>query len=373
MSDQNIVILGGGGAGTATARLLSAKLPKGYSLILITTRECYVHMPAAIRMSVTSKDKLEETALIPYDSLFANGNGTVKVGNAVSIESQTNVPGGSVVLEGGESIAFRYLVVATGSNWEGPLKGLSGKKQELHTIFKQWREKFEAAKGIVLAGAGSVALEMSGELRDFSKSKPITIVQATSLPLNDAYPDSFRKDVERRWRGRGIEFVFNDRIDGDPGNDFSSVKTAGGKTIEADTLVFTRGGSPNTSILRSLGEDVLDSRGYVKILPTLQVAGYSDIFAAGDIILFKEQKALAKTPGHADVIATNILSLISGGGQQKSYTGTFEGIFITNGKNKGTGYVDKLWGLKFGDTIVPMVKGKHLFVDLARKNMGVTP
>lgn len=93
-----------------------------------------------------------------------------------------------------------------------------------------------------------------------------------------------------------------------------------------------RGGRPNTAYLKSLGDDVLDARGYVRIAPTLQLTEYKNIFAAGDIMAFDEQKALAKTPGHAKIVADNIMSLVAGEVPKKTYGGTFEGLFITNGK-----------------------------------------
>ncbi|KAH8120013.1 FAD/NAD-binding domain-containing protein [Phellopilus nigrolimitatus] len=374
MSNQNIVIVGGGGAGVAIARELSANLPKTgpqYNLILVTNRECYVHVLASLRMAV-SEDNLEDTALIPYESVFVNGNGKVKIGNVVSIERESGSSGGHVALEGDENLSFRYLVVATGSLWEGPIATVPDGKQGFLKLIYQWRKKFHDAKNIVIAGGGSVGLELSGELRDVYPDKKITIVQAGSLPLNDVYPDRFRKDIERRWHKRGIDFIFNDRVEHFPDQTSGSIKTTNGKIIEADIVVPARGGKPNTSLLRSLGDDVFDAQGYVKIAPTLQLPSYPDIFAAGDIIAFKEQKTLAKVPGHAAVVAANIISLVNGQQPKKTYAGTFEGLFVTNGKNKGAGYVSVLWGLTFGDTVVPMVKGKTLFIPMQRKAMGLS-
>lgn len=96
--------------------------------------------------------------------------------------------------------------------------------------------------------------------------------------------------------------------------------------------VPTRGGVPNTDFLRSFDPEILDEFGRVRIQPTLQLEKYPDIFAGGDIIAFHEQKQLAKAPGHAAVIAANILSLINGKEPKKLYKGTFEGVLVTNGK-----------------------------------------
>ena len=108
MASQNIVIVGGGGAGVAIARDLASKLPKvssQYKIILITSRESYAHLPAMLRMVVSPKDKLEESALIPYDSVFPNDIGSVKIGTVTSISSGST--GNEVVLESGEKISYR--------------------------------------------------------------------------------------------------------------------------------------------------------------------------------------------------------------------------------------------------------------------------
>ena len=108
MASQNILVVGGGAAGVAIARDLAVKLPKTtsqFSLILITARETYAHLPAMLRMAVSKRDKLEETALIPYDDLFSNGFGSVKIGTVKSISSKP--AGGEVVLDGGEQIPYR--------------------------------------------------------------------------------------------------------------------------------------------------------------------------------------------------------------------------------------------------------------------------
>ncbi|EJD03777.1 FAD/NAD-binding domain-containing protein [Fomitiporia mediterranea MF3/22] len=370
MSKQNIVVVGGGAAGTAITILQSGHNSSDYNLILITLREVFVHLPAAIRMLTYSEDALENKALVPYDSLFSKGIGSVKIGKVVGIEESSTGSGGNVLLEGGEKVAYRYLVLATGSVWEGPLAAVNGQKQDLLSSVESWREKIKKSKkGIAIIGAGAVGLEFAGEILDAYPDKKVTIVNATPLPLNDTYPEKFRKDVLKRWHKRGVRFLLEDRIDDVPEGEFSSVATKNGQTFEADVVLATRGPRPNTAYLESLG--VLDDRGCVKVDSTLQLTGHPNIFAAGDIISFKEQKQAAKTAGHVGVIIPNILSLVSGKDAKKTYGGSMEGIFVTNGKNQGAGFADALWGLTFGDRVVPMVKGKGLFVAQTRAALGL--
>lgn len=122
--------------------------------------------------------------------------------------------------------------------------------------------------------------------------------------------------------------------------------------------------------MNSLGGDVLDKEDRVKVLQTLQVEGHPDIFAAGDILSFKEQKQLAKVAGHVATIVPNILALLKGNDPVDLYKGTFELIGITNGKRGGILYVGLLWGIILGDMVVRALKSNDLFVSTTRKAYG---
>lgn len=162
---QNIVVVGSGGAGTNVVRELVSRLRSysdHYDVVLISILERYVHIPALLRMAVTSEDNLEETALIPTDNLFTDRIGRLKVGTVSRVvqASKTGEEGGVVVLESGEEVPYRYLVLATGSVWEGPLAGLSGDTSKLLSTIRDWRAKFGQAKSIIIIGGGSIGLGM---------------------------------------------------------------------------------------------------------------------------------------------------------------------------------------------------------------------
>jgi hypothetical protein len=158
-SRKSIVVVGGGAAGATITRILSAKIDANTtSLTLVTARPFALHLPAAIRMTTSAEDKLEESVLIPYDSLLVKGNGTVKVGRVTGIEQGKEGKDGSVVLSTGERIHYDFLVLAPGAEWDGPLALPDDRAAVLEHI-RSWRRKFENAKtGIVLAGGGAVSL-----------------------------------------------------------------------------------------------------------------------------------------------------------------------------------------------------------------------
>ncbi|KLO11314.1 FAD/NAD(P)-binding domain-containing protein [Schizopora paradoxa] len=374
MSKQNVVVLGGGGSGAHIARALSAKLDQSrFNLVLVTLADRYVHMPALVRLTVDTPDTkyLEENALISYDHLFIGGKGTVKVGKVVSIDRDEGQSSGVLKLEDGDTVPYAFLVVATGSKWEGPLSELNVSNTEgFKASLKAWRDKFAKANDIVIVGAGPVGLELSGELRDTYPSKNITIVHNQELPLSDIYPDKLRKGIVKGWAARNIQFVFSDSIEGDLADGATTVTTRNGKTITADVLVSARGGRPNTELLQRLGSDVLDENGRARIDQYLRLANFTNIFVAGDITNYKEVKQVAKYPGHVSVITSNILSLTNGGQPKSAYKGTFEAVLLSNGKASGIGYLGKLWGLMFGKTLVVMAKSKDLFVSRTRGLLG---
>lgn len=154
MSKKSVVVVGGGGAGHAIARALSAQLDFAAStLVLLTARPWYTHLPALVRVTSTAVGNLEEKALVPYDHLFPSGTGTVKVGRVSTIEAKEK--GGELVLENGERVSYDVLVLTPGSHWHGPLELPDDREAALASI-ADIRQKIESAKAIVLAGGGAV-------------------------------------------------------------------------------------------------------------------------------------------------------------------------------------------------------------------------
>ncbi|KAI0049182.1 FAD/NAD-P-binding domain-containing protein [Auriscalpium vulgare] len=365
MSKKNVVVVGGGGAGAIVSRELSGKLDHSkHNLTLITAHPFIVFFPAMVRTTTTAEGKLEDQALIPQDKLFLNGKGTLRIGRVVSVEDKGK--GGEVVLADGSRVPYDVLVLTPGSLWSGPLD-LPDSKEDVIEHINAWRKKFASANNIVLVGGGAVGIEFAGEIKQFLPKKKVTIVQSEAQLLNDSYPSKFRKAIEKDTRAVGTEIVFNDFVD-----NFEKlpVTTRSGKTIDADLVVPTIGGRPATEFIKSLGADVLNARGQVRVAPTLEVRGLKGVFAAGDAIEWKEQKQLAKYAAHSAVVVANVLSYLGGGTPSKEYKGSPELILITNGTKRGLAYVGMLWGITLGNWFASMMKGKSLLLDQAWKGYG---
>ncbi|KAF8198630.1 hypothetical protein BJ912DRAFT_952153 [Pholiota molesta] len=369
----SVVIIGGGIAGAAVVRGLASKLDKTkHRLVLITSRPCHIYLPGTLRL-LASPDAPLSSVFMSYNKIFGNFPGEIKIGTVSSIEENKDPlvsRGGFVVLEGGQTVTYDALVIATGSTWVGHL-AFPNEETALREHVSSWREKIRDAQRIVIAGGGAVGIEVSGEIKDSYPSKDITIVQANRLLLGDMYPNIFRVDVESRVRRRGVNILFSDTIEGTP-NPQGSVQTSSGMSLPCDLLIYARGGRPNTSLLKFLRPSVLTDRGYVKVTPTLQVEGHHNIFALGDVIDWPEAKQLTKiSMGHAPVVISNVMSYLDGRLPKRAYKNCPEILAISIGRGGGASYLGYLWGLTFGGHFTRYVKSVDLMVGLARKSIGL--
>jgi len=359
---ENIVVVGGGLSGTSIAKELSAKLDHSkYNLVLVEPRPYLVYLIGGARMTVTTEEGATDNYLLSYDKLFPEGKGTVKKAKVEKIVPSQDDKGGELELSGGEILPYRFLVLATGSKWTGPIDFPDSSDADIRQFVSQWQQRFKSAEDVVIVGGGSVGIELAGELRDEYPNKKITIVQGNDKLLNDAYSDRFRNHVASQLRRRKIDLVLGEYADQFPGSGSGELAFRSGRKMHAGLVVVTSGPVPNTAMIgESLGKDVLTARKNVKVLPTLQLPSHLSIFALGDIIDWNEQKQAFKSYSHGSVITANILSLLNGSKAQKKYKTGPEVMIVTNGKNGGAMYIGMLWGIVFGNWAARMLKTKDV-------------
>lgn len=155
---QNVIVVGAGVAGIATAREIAAKLDTDrFHLIVVNPRPYFVHLPGLIRTVVTTEGSLEKEIFMPWGDAL-RGKGEVKVGKVVSFTETKE--GGEVVLRDGERLPYAALVLAPGTLWEGPLN-LPDDPDVIEEHLHFWRAKIETANSYVLAGGGAIGLGTS--------------------------------------------------------------------------------------------------------------------------------------------------------------------------------------------------------------------
>ncbi|KAI0031308.1 hypothetical protein K488DRAFT_52382 [Vararia minispora EC-137] len=362
LEKKDVVVLGGGGAGTILLRRLLPVLdPARHSLTLVNARPYTIFLPTTVRMAVTDEGALEDHVLIPFDRLLGD-RGRLVVGTAVAIE------GGWVVLKSGEKVHYDVLVLAPGTRLDDPLDYPEG-EEEVKAYIAEWRRKFKDAEHIVMGGGGPVNIEIAGELKEYFPEKTVTIVQSRALPFNDVYKDNFRRRVLAEARAADINFVLEDHLDVREPKD-GLVRTRKGVELRADLIVTSHGGTPATGFLESLGPATLDERGLVVAEPTLELPRHPGVFVVGDAVANAERNRLGKYPRHAATVVPNILARLRGEVLRTRYRGSVETLRVSIGKDRGVIYFGVLWGIVIGSWLARRIQSAHLLLPKARRIMG---
>ncbi|KAJ4000948.1 hypothetical protein F5050DRAFT_1561871 [Lentinula boryana] len=368
-----VLVLGGGSGGVVVARSLSKSLdPQKHNLILINKFPYRIILPASLRMLVSGEGKLEERILVPYDKVFINGNGTFIEGLVTQVNAGDKPNSGSLTLSDGRVIEYDVLVLATGSKWDGPTS-FPDEAKSVNSHIAARRDEIAKANNILLVGGGAVGIELAGEIKDAWPDKAVTILNRGARLLNDTYSSKLRLGLQRQLEERGIKVIVDDYVEDLPAKSSGpvQVRTAKGRSLEADLILRTWGARSNTTYLPS---SFLTPNGTVKVLPTLQLPSHPNIFAVGDLIEWDEQKTAAKAQmGHAPVVAKNVELYLQGADLSKVgkiYKGSMEMIMVSNGRKTGMGWMGAMGGVLFGPFLTSRIKSKDLMIGMARGASG---
>ncbi len=304
MADQqfDIVVLGGGSAGYATA--LRAK-QLGFSVAIVEKeklggtclhRGCVptkalLHSAEiadvaregakyGVRANVESIDI--DGVLGFKDSLIAGKykglQGLIKANGITVIEGEGRLVAPNTVRVGSEDVIGTHVVLATGS-YSRSLPGLEIGGRVIAS--EHALELHELPKRVVILGGGVIGVEFASVWRSFGVE--VTIVEG--LPhLVPNEEESISKQLERAFKKRGIDFklgvFFESVTQSDSG---VSVKLADGTVLDADYLLVAVGRGPATQGLgfEEVGIDM--DRGFVLADERL-ATNVPGVYAVGDIV-----------------------------------------------------------------------------------------
>jgi len=359
-----VVIVGGGFGGLNAARVFANA---DVSVTLLDRHNYHLFQPLLYQVATASLSPGDVASPIRW-ILRHQKNVEVLLANVQRIDSSGN----RVLMDGGQSIPFDYLVLASGAahayfghpEWEDRAPGLKTLDDALEMRRRVLRA-FEAAERepdsarqrrlltFVIVGAGPTGVELAGALseiakqslrKDFRRIHPesarVVLVEGAPYVLAP-FPESLRDAARRSLERLGVEIRTGSVV---TGIDDDGV-LIGSERISAGTVLWAAGVAASP-IAQSLGVP-LDRAGRVTPEPTLALAAHPNIFVAGDICVFVENgKPL---PGVAQVAmqqgtcaGRNILRAIAGQPLEpfryKNY-----GIMATIGRNSAVGDV---FGLK---------------------------
>ena len=306
MNDRvpHIVIIGGGFGGLDAARTLADAEVR---ITLLDRHNYHLFQPLLYQVATASLSPADIASPIRW-VLRRQRNVTVLLANVRDVD----VAGKRVLLDGGDEIAYDFLILATGAahsyfgheEWADRAPGLKTLDDALE-IRRRVLLAFEGAEResdpavqqrlltFVIVGGGPTGVELAGALAEIARQslrqafrniKPesarILLVEGAPYLLG-AFPESLRVAARDSLQRLGVE-IRTDSVVTEVTGDGVTMRTAGvDERLEARTVLWAAGVAAS-QVAKGLGVP-LDRAGRVPAEPTLAVPGRPDVFVAGDI------------------------------------------------------------------------------------------
>lgn len=330
-----VVIIGGGFAGLAAARQLK-KAP--CEVTIIDRHNHHVFQPLLYQVATAGLSPGDIASPIRW-ILRRQRNVRVLLGNVERIDSAAR----KVWLDGQESVAYDYLIVAAGAThsyfghdeWGTAAPGLKtlddalAIRRRLLLAFEEAEREHNAVlqrrlMTFVIIGGGPTGVEMAGALAEIARqalrsefdeidpaSARIVLIEAGPSIL-PAFPQTLRASARRALVRLGVDVREGAAVT----HVEDGAVSIGGERIDAHTILWAAGVAA-APVARDLGPD-LDRAGRVNVAPDLSVPGHEHVFVAGDLASFPHQTG-KPLPGVAQVAkqqgthaARNIVRLLQG-------------------------------------------------------------
>jgi NADH dehydrogenase FAD-containing subunit len=325
-----VVVAGGGYGGIVVARALDDVA----DVVLVEPRDAFVHNVAALRALVDPG--WVDRIFLPYD-------------RAVRVDA------GSVTLGSGQTIDADYIVLATGSAYPFPAKTEDDDSAGARARIRRAHDELARAGRVLLLGAGPVGLELAGEITAAWPGKSVTIIDPLSDILSGGsapagYDSGFRAELRRQLRQHGVSLLLETSLPSLPPTapglaEPFTVTTLDGRQLEADIWFRCFGVTPRTGYLSEAIAPARLPDGHLAVTPELQLPGYDQVFAIGDLTATPEAKT-AKAAGPP-------------------------GLVVPLGPHGGASYTADRGVLDAQTT--SQIKGTHMMVDRFAQLLKLTP
>lgn len=311
MAVPRVVIIGGGFAGLAAARVLTrGRAASDVSVTLIDRRNHHLFQPLLYQVATATLSPAQIAAPI-RKVLSGRANADVLMAEVKGLDLNRRI----VQLRDGE-VAYDYLIVAAGAThsyfgheeWEAAAPGLKSIEDAV-TIRRRFLMAFEEAEReadtarrragltFVIVGGGPTGVELAGAMveiarntipRDFhvidTATARIILVEAGERVLA-AFPEKLSTRARRDLEELGVEVRVGSRVTAIDAEGVTIHSGAGDERLATRSVVWAAGvaASPLGSMLAGDNPAVLDKSGRVIVTPTLTLPGHPDVFVVGDL------------------------------------------------------------------------------------------
>lgn len=287
-SMKKLVIIGGGFAGAFIAK----RLESHFEVTLIDTKDYFEFTPSVLR-TLVEPDHAKKIEVLHSQYLH---KASIVRDEVIDITNST-------VLTKHHSFPYDYLVLASGSSYNSPIKEknlvIASRAKELQDNAQQLRK----AQQVLIIGGGLVGTELAAEICTHYPEKKVTIVHA-QLELIERNPSKARRYVRNFLEKRGVNIIFNERVMEHKDNMYITDKK---RKIACDMAFLCTGIMPNYQYLRRHCSTKLTDTKSLCVNSYLQVEGHKNIFAAGDITNIKEEKTAQNAEQQAQIAVHNLL------------------------------------------------------------------
>lgn len=299
-ADANIVILGGGFAGTAAARRLERKLPAACRIVLVSQENYITYHP--LLAEVVGASILPGHVVAPIRQMLKRTQLRMAEVTDIDLDRRTI----RYLGEGPGLLHYDHLVLACGmianldivpgmSRYALPLKTVGDALFLRNRIIAclEYADSLEDPdhchwlSTFIIVGGGFSGVELAGEVSDFLKSslhyyprvdprKCRVILLHGGEQVLPELPPALGNFALRKMRKRNIDARLNARV---TRVDHEGVMTKSGEWIKGGTVICTIGTAPHPLV------DALPlpkQRGRLETAPDMSIPGFPGLWALGD-------------------------------------------------------------------------------------------
>lgn len=275
---ETYVVVGASLTGGGAAATLRQEGFDGRVVLIGAESQPPYERPPLSKDYLRGESSFQSTLVQPPDFYGENGIETRFGVRATRVDAAEKV----VELDGGESVAYDGLLIATGGrNRHFPIPGLELEGiYDLRTAVDCDRIRAQIAPGrkAVVVGMGFIGSEVAASLRQ--SGVEVAAVDRNKAPLHRVLGEEVGRVMEGVHRDHGATLIFEDTVAAFEGaGRVERVTTQGGRRIECDFAVVGLGIEPVTDLLAGTGVEI--DNGIV--VDEFCRTGVEGIYAAGDV------------------------------------------------------------------------------------------
>lgn len=278
MINTDLLIIGGSAGGILSA--LAARNSYGDKIKITVVRATETVMVPCGIPYIFGTLKETEKNIIPDKMLKDNGIEIIK-DEVVELDRANRM----VKTKGNEEIAYKKVIVSTGSNPLIPNFIPGYELENVQVIYKDelylkaLQEKVNAADNVVVIGGGFIGVEMAEQIKKLGKN--VTIVELAERCLWQAFDKEFSDHAEKEMKDNGIDIKTNIKVNRFIGKkSIEAVELSNGETLKADLAIVGMGVRPNTQLAKAAGIKVNEKEAI--IVDEYMRTNDPNVFAVGD-------------------------------------------------------------------------------------------